>query len=458
MLFNVNYELHSEDAPPLNNQKKDNGVLGSFDGMGGAGGMQYTMPDGTKRSGAYLASRQVREIVSSFVSENYKQILLNPETAAEKLTEDIFRQLTRYADENNLRPNIKIRGTMIKLLPTTMAVIVYREEKETVTAVCLWCGDSRCYVLSPETGLSQLTTDDLTMQNDAMENLLSDSPMSNNIYLPLTASAEPPFKIHVRSCSFQKPCLLFTATDGCFGYLQSPMHFEKIILDAVKDSAHQNVEELGFILQEAIQKITSDDCTLSARVFMDTDSTEALNELFEARNTSLTHLLADFTYEKFGAAELIGQISALEARQENVTAFLEAELKNHFIASVEKSLETAVPLGEIDTSLSSCSCISKFTDGYNFNGAVPASDGKKAAEAFYEKNARMLFSYLLKNYQTETDSQLAVMLSAYRQNQEQAAELMRAKKEVDETMQTALIQLWSSAYKKDYEQYLTGGQ
>ena len=51
-----------EDSDPILRDGPDLGLIGVFDGMGGAGGTVYETPDGP-RTGAYLASRVARDVV-----------------------------------------------------------------------------------------------------------------------------------------------------------------------------------------------------------------------------------------------------------------------------------------------------------------------------------------------------------------------------------------------------------
>src|SRR4029453_376871 len=51
-----------EDSDPILRQGPELGLVGVFDGMGGAGGTVYETPDGP-RTGAYLASRIARDVV-----------------------------------------------------------------------------------------------------------------------------------------------------------------------------------------------------------------------------------------------------------------------------------------------------------------------------------------------------------------------------------------------------------
>ena len=84
-----------------------------------------------------------------------------------------------------------------------------------------WAGDSRAYVFDPD-GARQLSTDDLRDPGDALANLRHDSVVSNAM------SADTEFHVSYRRVELQAPFLLVCATDGCFGYVPTPMHFEHL--------------------------------------------------------------------------------------------------------------------------------------------------------------------------------------------------------------------------------------
>ena len=86
-----------------------------------------------------------------------------------------------------------------------------------------WAGDSRAYVFEPD-GARQLMSDDLRDPGDALANLRRDSVVSNAM------SADTEFHVNYRRVELQAPFLLVCATDGCFGYLPTPMHFEQLVL------------------------------------------------------------------------------------------------------------------------------------------------------------------------------------------------------------------------------------
>ena len=73
-----------EDADPILRVGPDLGLLGVFDGMGGAGGRVYDTPDG-RHTGAYIASRFARNVVERLMLELIKPEwnLDGPATASE---------------------------------------------------------------------------------------------------------------------------------------------------------------------------------------------------------------------------------------------------------------------------------------------------------------------------------------------------------------------------------------
>jgi hypothetical protein len=118
-----------------------------------------------------------------------------------------------------------------------------------------WAGDSRAYLADPDVGLMQVTTDDLRSGGDAMRNLTDDSVMSNAI------SADTEFHINHRQVELQAPFLLLCATDGCFAYVRSPMHFEHLLLSTLQDA--RDAEAWRRALEAKVTAVTGDDAALA---------------------------------------------------------------------------------------------------------------------------------------------------------------------------------------------------
>jgi hypothetical protein len=119
-----------------------------------------------------------------------------------------------------------------------------------------WSGDSRVYVFDPATGAHQLTRDDLRDAGDALVNLRQDSVVSNAM------SADTDFVVHHHMVELSAPFLAIAATDGCFGYVRTPIHFEHLVLAALQEST--DTASWSQLLQRRIAEITGDDVAMAA--------------------------------------------------------------------------------------------------------------------------------------------------------------------------------------------------
>jgi hypothetical protein len=246
-----------EDADPILRQGRELGLLAVFDGMGGAGGTVYETPDGP-RTGAYLASRVARDTV-----EERMLALLDPEWNLDgpAAARDVRRSVKRALEDTLAElhaPTSGLRSRLLRALPTTMASLALqrREPRDgTWAAHIFWSGDSRIYVFHPTTGAHQLTRDDLRDQGDALVNLRQDSVVSNAI------SADTDFVVHHRQIELTAPFFAVAATDGCFGYVRTPIHFEHLVLAALRDSTDSESWSRG--VQERITAITGDDAAMA---------------------------------------------------------------------------------------------------------------------------------------------------------------------------------------------------
>ncbi len=215
----------------------------SLDGCGGSGSKRYMNYSG--KTGAYVASRAVCGGIESWFLEN------GNEKDFKNYIERALSVCKGYADKSG-----RITGSLGKSFPTTVSAVSAKFNQGKIDACCLWAGDSRCYMLD-EKGLHQLTQDDLDGE-DAMSNLTSDGIMTNVV------NATAPFDIHQKNIRLDAPCVFFTATDGCFGYLKTPMAFENLLIGSLMEA--QTPAEWRVALNERMSAVAGDDYTLCVAV------------------------------------------------------------------------------------------------------------------------------------------------------------------------------------------------
>ena len=240
-------------------------LVGAFDGCGGAGAKRYEKLQG--KTGAYMASRVVCGTANDWFSDCCAQ---NAAFSAESLAARIRENLAvcdRLGGESS-----RFVSSMVKAFPTTAAVAVLSDQAGKIRVDCFWAGDSRVYLLNAE-GLAQLSVDDLFV-TDALENLYEDGAMTNVI------SHSKSFTIHHGSLILDQPAIVFAATDGCFGYLPTPMAFEQLLVNTLARS--ENVDQWEQILHGVIGRVAGDDYALSA-VALDFGSFAAMKACFVQR-------------------------------------------------------------------------------------------------------------------------------------------------------------------------------
>ena len=247
---------HGEDSDPILRDGPDLGLVGVFDGMGGAGGTLYETPEG-RRTGAYLASRIARDVVEQRMLDLLEPDWnLNGQAAAEDLHGSVQQALQERLEELKA-PKSGLRSKLLRALPTTMAVVaLQRTQPGGGTWAChmLWAGDSRAYVFEPA-GVRQLTSDDLRDPGDALSNLRADSVVSNAL------SADTEFHVNYRRIELEAPFLVACATDGCFGYMPTPMHFEHLVLGGLQGA--RSPAAWSTALQDQISQVTGDDAAMA---------------------------------------------------------------------------------------------------------------------------------------------------------------------------------------------------
>ena len=225
------------------------GLFAVLDGCGGIGSRRYEEYGG--KTGAYVASRAASEALAWWFSDWCSGRIGTSDPAAEMKQ---VLDLRMAACKNSILSKSALKGGMKKDFPTTLAACLLRADPETgaVLTDVIWSGDSRVYVLD-RAGLHQLTRDDLRGM-DAMQNISKDGVLTNVI------SASHPYEIHRFSTDAVQQGLIFAASDGCFEYVPSPMHFEYLMLDALMSAESLADWEKG--IHGVLLQTAGDDTTL----------------------------------------------------------------------------------------------------------------------------------------------------------------------------------------------------
>lgn len=203
---------------------KKTAIVSVYDGCGGLGAKEYESFGG--RTGAYMASRILSGAVHDWHHHESARIWSKSSELLRSLDgyiKEAYNVCLQYAVDN-----VFIRGSMVRDFPSTLALAYAQQINEEIVLHVVWVGDSRIYLLD-EKGLAQLTVDD-TDSADAMENLLRDEVLTNVV------SSDGKYRYHYKKLTIDHPMLIFAATDGCFGYISSPMEFEAILLKTLINS------------------------------------------------------------------------------------------------------------------------------------------------------------------------------------------------------------------------------
>lgn len=236
----------AQDAEPLNTDR----YIGVFDGLGGAGATQIQNGKGEVHANAWFASRFTRVVVGNLF-DDYKKDKHNDFT--NPLT---VQQLTEFRDQLDARLRTlavsqgmdfsRLRGSLSKILPTTLASVFFTVHKNEIFTHSFAVGDSRNYVFEkPENGsicaMRQLSFDTTTngVVLDGMQSLANspfETAMDDAVVHLNDRDPSPCFDVQYHFNKFTSPVMLVSASDGCYYYLDSPMHFEYMLLSALMEA------------------------------------------------------------------------------------------------------------------------------------------------------------------------------------------------------------------------------
>lgn len=256
------------------------GLIGVFDGCGGAGARKHACySDNTE---AYMASRLCAVAFHDCFHANFPEETSVQRFVEERLTPGVSGLLRQFHPPRE-EGAVMMRGSMVRTLPTTAAAAVVRMTRDQQLLVNpIWAGDSRVYVLDAN-GLAQLTVDDTTVP-DPMENLYEDGLLKNVLCSDREAS------LHLGAVRLPMPAMVLAATDGCFGYVSTPMEFEGMLLATLLVS--QSPADWEEKLSKLIGHFAGDDHTLCLSAF-GYPSFEALKKAMEPRYRHLKERYLD---------------------------------------------------------------------------------------------------------------------------------------------------------------------
>lgn len=239
-----------EDSEPLSLSKEAFCAVGVFDGMGGAGAVPCNSSFGEGYTKAYVASRIVKEAVYNLLTNSADLNEIKPDKLHQTIAECLQSEREKHPTKAS-----ELRSRLVREYPTTLAVITAsRTPTGSYEVVSYWAGDSHNYLWNSE-GFYQISKDDLNSDLDPLENLHDDASLSNCV------CADRDFVINEKRISTQGKFVIFSATDGCFGYLPTPMHFHELMRSTLAES--KDNEEWQEKIKAETSSVTGDDTSLS---------------------------------------------------------------------------------------------------------------------------------------------------------------------------------------------------
>lgn len=248
-----------EDAPLRLTGGECAAMIACMDGCGGSGGRSYPQFGGW--SGARISSRLIGNTIADWFCAADIGARgtghASPEVLAEQLRE---RLSARLMEVKAMIPqqNSVVSSRLSKTMPSTLAAILVEQEQKNLCRICsFWAGDSRTYFF-PVAGLRQTSRDDIRSREDPFDCLINDGILSNVI------SADTNFRIRYACTYTREPCMLLTATDGCFSYFPSPICLEEVLLRTLMTAS--NPLEWEASLKRELGAVAGDDYTLQLAV------------------------------------------------------------------------------------------------------------------------------------------------------------------------------------------------
>lgn len=246
---------HGEDALACMTGEPNAAFIACMDGCGGSGGNRY--PQFSNWSGAKIASHVAGKAIASWFRERILSGKIALKADAEQVAEDLEKYISRrfQYSASFLEEADKVSiSRLSRLFPTTLAAVVMEAVgKNRCRIRSFWAGDSRTYYF-PVTGLQQTSRDNTRGDIDPFDDLLRDGIMDNVI------CADKPFHVCCSEVMASEPCMVLTATDGCFSYYLSPMYLEWVLLESLQHA--KDPKEWEQDLRVLFGQVAGDDYTM----------------------------------------------------------------------------------------------------------------------------------------------------------------------------------------------------
>ena len=261
-----------EDAKPLARDEVGFRIVGVFDGLGGAGSGQVDTGNNVLRSEAAIAAELAKTVSWYFFSNLPNDPIDYPiESIANKLKISLQAGFRDKSKSLNRVPT-KLKSSMFKCLPTTLAIARYIVDGQKTRLQVFWAGDSRVYRINSEGQLKCLTRDDCNHPRGtyALDYLASngDAPMYNCI------SASDKFEVRCLEIIGGDNWAIFVCSDGLFSAFLDHSEFELAILSAIVGKK---------TYKELVSEITNNRTDDVSAAFIDFDLDETVKSNIQRR-------------------------------------------------------------------------------------------------------------------------------------------------------------------------------
>lgn len=322
-------EDHGEDSEPLSISKDEFYAVGVFDGMGGSGATICKSEFGDDHTKAYVASRIIREAINNYLGNAKDVREINSKGIKSTARGRLEQEKSSYPTKIS-----KLRSKLVRDYPTTLAITTaLKNENEGYVVNSYWAGDSRNYLWTTE-GFYQISKDDLDTELDPLENLRNDGALSNCI------CADREFSINNKTIHISGKFIIISATDGCFNYFATPMHFQYVLLSGLKHS--ENEEEWKNFCEKEISAVAGDDVSISL-LAIGFDNFKDLKESF------MESTIVGIDKIKIAQDNIKDLASKIESEKKRLEDLIQSEWKEYKVSYMKYfSIETESDAIEVD--------------------------------------------------------------------------------------------------------------